>query len=70
MKRKDLVVIIPIENIKAVKRMLRMADRYMSTQQDKLLAYDGGMMTLRELRQQVRAAKRLLAVKTESARRR
>ena len=46
---------------RAVRRVLRLVDGYLSTrQQDELIAWNGGMMTWEELRAHVKAALKLL----------
>lgn len=45
------------DELKGVRRVLRLMDRYLSAQNlDRLIAIDGGMWTLREMRRHVRAA--------------
>lgn len=49
------------QDLRAIRRVLVLLDGYMSTEnQDALLAWDGGMMTWRELRQHAKAAIKLL----------
>ena len=48
----------------AVRRVLRLVDGYLSTRdQDELVAWDGGLMTWRELRRHVKAALKLIPPK-------
>lgn len=59
------------QELRAIRRVLVLLDGYMSTeQQDTLLAWDGGWMTWRELRQHAKAAIKLLprdVLKSEAA---
>ncbi len=51
---------VPLMHIAAVKRVLRLVDGYASTDEDRLLAYKGGVMTWKELRRHIQAAIKLL----------
>lgn len=52
------------EQLRALRRVLRLLDGYISTQdQDLLLAYAGGLMTWRELRRHIRSALKLPVLK-------
>lgn len=54
MKIKD---ILTFEELAAIKRVLKLVDGYLSTQdQDLALAWDGGIMTYGELRRHLHAA--------------
>lgn len=51
---------VPLVHVAAVKRVLRLVDGYASTDEDRLMAYKGGVMTWKDLRRHIQAAIKLL----------
>ena len=50
-----------IKDVRAVKRVLKLVDGYLSNQkQNELISFNGGVMTWYDLRQHVQAARKLL----------
>ena len=56
-------VTMPREHYNAVRRVLGLLGGYLSTMENALHGYDGGMMTTSELEVQANAALRLMPVK-------
>lgn len=61
------LVSMPVAHAEAVRRVLRLVDGYLSTDdQDTLRAFDGGLTTYGELRQHIKGALKLVPTRRKS----